>query len=174
MPPSDDRPTQWGQNSQDIQQQQQQEDQHESNGHTHHADSHATYQMKKQPSRSNNRTNHQQAHLSVSIPPSSTSTTIDTTNNNPLSEKLVAAHTASAEVPSPTASISSTTSSTAIDLTWTAVFFYSCGHMLNDLCAACWFTYLLVMLRARDLLDWESALILLAGQLAVRDTHIQA
>ena len=39
--------------------------------------------------------------------------------------------------------------------------------MLNDLCAACWFTYLLVMLRdARGIVSWKSAIVLLAGQAA--------
>ena len=53
------------------------------------------------------------------------------------------------------------------DLSPLSVFFYSCGHVLNDLCAACWFTYLLVMLReARHLLSWKSAIVLLAGQVA--------
>ena len=47
------------------------------------------------------------------------------------------------------------------------VFYYACGHLLNDLCAACWFTYLLVMLRdAHNLMSWKSALVLLCGQVA--------
>ena len=53
------------------------------------------------------------------------------------------------------------------DLSPSSVLFYSLGHVLNDLCAACWFTYLLVMLRdARNITSWKSALILLAGQVA--------
>lgn len=53
------------------------------------------------------------------------------------------------------------------DMSPVSVFYYSCGHMLNDLCAACWFTYLLVMLRdAHHLMSWKSAVILLCGQVA--------
>ena len=53
------------------------------------------------------------------------------------------------------------------DMTPISVFYYACGHMLNDLCAACWFTYLLVMLRdAHNLMSWKSAVVLLCGQVA--------
>ena len=53
------------------------------------------------------------------------------------------------------------------DMSPLSVFYYACGHMLNDLCAACWFTYLLVMLRdAHNLMSWKSAVVLLCGQVA--------
>ena len=56
---------------------------------------------------------------------------------------------------------------TTADMSSLSVFYYACGHMLNDLCAACWFTYLLVMLRdAHGLLGWKSAVVLLCGQVA--------
>ena len=56
---------------------------------------------------------------------------------------------------------------TTDDMSPLSVFYYACGHMLNDLCAACWFTYLLVMLRdAHHLMSWRSAVILLCGQVA--------
>ena len=56
---------------------------------------------------------------------------------------------------------------TTDDMSPLSVFYYACGHMLNDLCAACWFTYLLVMLRdAHNLMSWKSAVVLLCGQVA--------
>ena len=45
---------------------------------------------------------------------------------------------------------------------------YGIGHHMNDLCAACWFTYLLVFLQSPGIcLDQMTAgLIMLSGQLA--------
>eukprot|EP00475_Leptophrys_vorax_P042986 TRINITY_DN8134_c0_g1_i5.p1 TRINITY_DN8134_c0_g1~~TRINITY_DN8134_c0_g1_i5.p1 ORF type:complete len:535 (-),score=105.50 TRINITY_DN8134_c0_g1_i5:116-1720(-) len=44
---------------------------------------------------------------------------------------------------------------------------YSVGHVLNDMCAACWFTYLLVYLEdVAHLTPSQAGAVLLAGQLA--------
>lgn len=44
---------------------------------------------------------------------------------------------------------------------------FGCGHVLNDLCASCWFTYLLVLMhKVLGFAAWKSALILLSGQIA--------
>jgi len=43
---------------------------------------------------------------------------------------------------------------------------YSVGHVLNDLCAATWFTYLLVFLEAASLTKVQAGLVMLCGQLS--------
>ena len=50
-----------------------------------------------------------------------------------------------------------------------AFFSYAVGHVLNDMCASCWFTYLLVYLQKTPdiaLHSGEAAGVLLAGQVA--------
>lgn len=47
-----------------------------------------------------------------------------------------------------------------------AVLCYGTGHMLNDLTAACWFTYLLISLTDIGLSPREAATVMLSGQLA--------
>lgn len=47
------------------------------------------------------------------------------------------------------------------------IFFYSLGHIFNDLCACCWFSYLLILLDKILLLSpSQTASVLLAGQIA--------
>ncbi|KAJ6750574.1 hypothetical protein OIU85_001144 [Salix viminalis] len=48
---------------------------------------------------------------------------------------------------------------------WT-VFYYGVGHMLNDVTAACWFTYLLLFLTEIGLSPRDAATVMLAGQIA--------
>lgn len=44
---------------------------------------------------------------------------------------------------------------------------FSVGHVLNDMCAACWFTYLLVYLKdVAYLSPYQSGLVMLSGQIA--------
>jgi len=43
---------------------------------------------------------------------------------------------------------------------------YSVGHVLNDLCAATWFTYLLLFLEAAGLTKVQAGLVMLCGQLS--------
>eukprot|EP00456_Euglypha_rotunda_P013426 TRINITY_DN14026_c0_g1_i2.p1 TRINITY_DN14026_c0_g1~~TRINITY_DN14026_c0_g1_i2.p1 ORF type:complete len:157 (-),score=26.00 TRINITY_DN14026_c0_g1_i2:11-481(-) len=44
---------------------------------------------------------------------------------------------------------------------------YAMGHVLNDMVAACWFTYLLVLLTVADkLAPTEAGLVVLVGQVA--------
>ncbi|KAI4311525.1 hypothetical protein MLD38_036411 [Melastoma candidum] len=47
-----------------------------------------------------------------------------------------------------------------------AVFYYGSGHMLNDITAACWFTYLLVFLTDIGLSPRGAAVVMLSGQVA--------
>lgn len=47
-----------------------------------------------------------------------------------------------------------------------AIFYYGIGHMLNDLTAACWFTYLLIFLTDIGLSPSDAAMVMLSGQLA--------
>ncbi|KAG0612252.1 hypothetical protein M758_6G013500 [Ceratodon purpureus] len=47
-----------------------------------------------------------------------------------------------------------------------AVLCYGTGHMLNDLTAACWFTYLLIFLTDIGLSPREAATVMLSGQVA--------
>ena len=42
---------------------------------------------------------------------------------------------------------------------------YALGHVLNDMCAACWFSYLLLYLEARGLSPLEAGAVLFSGQL---------
>lgn len=47
------------------------------------------------------------------------------------------------------------------------VIAFGLGHVLNDLCASCWFSYLLVLMHhVLGLASWQSATILLSGQIA--------
>ena len=55
----------------------------------------------------------------------------------------------------------------AINLPRLKIFAFSLGHVLNDLCASCWFTYLLVLMHTViGLPSWKAGLILLSGQIA--------
>ncbi|KAJ4843550.1 hypothetical protein Tsubulata_007968 [Turnera subulata] len=47
-----------------------------------------------------------------------------------------------------------------------SVFFYGVGHMLNDITAACWFTYLLLFLTDIGLSHRDAAVVMLSGQIA--------
>uniref|UniRef100_A0A6N2L6G0 Major facilitator superfamily (MFS) profile domain-containing protein n=1 Tax=Salix viminalis TaxID=40686 RepID=A0A6N2L6G0_SALVM len=47
-----------------------------------------------------------------------------------------------------------------------SVFYYGFGHMLNDITAACWFTYLLLFLTEIGLSPRDAAITMLAGQIA--------
>uniref|UniRef100_A0A6N2K4W8 Uncharacterized protein n=1 Tax=Salix viminalis TaxID=40686 RepID=A0A6N2K4W8_SALVM len=47
-----------------------------------------------------------------------------------------------------------------------SVFYYGVGHMLNDITAACWFTYLLLFLTEIGLSPRDAAITMLAGQIA--------
>ncbi|XP_015584626.1 major facilitator superfamily domain-containing protein 12 isoform X2 [Ricinus communis] len=46
------------------------------------------------------------------------------------------------------------------------VFYYGVGHMLNDITAACWFTYLLLFLTDIGLSPRDAATVMLSGQIA--------
>ncbi|KAL1300184.1 hypothetical protein AAHE18_18G159800 [Arachis hypogaea] len=46
------------------------------------------------------------------------------------------------------------------------VFYYGMGHMLNDITAACWFTYLLLFLTDIGLSPRDAAVVMLSGQVA--------
>ncbi|CAL0326319.1 unnamed protein product [Lupinus luteus] len=46
------------------------------------------------------------------------------------------------------------------------VFYYGMGHMLNDITAACWFTYLLLFLTEIGLSPRNAATVMLSGQVA--------
>lgn len=46
------------------------------------------------------------------------------------------------------------------------VFYYGMGHMLNDITAACWFTYLLLFLTEIGLSPTNAATVMLSGQVA--------
>ena len=44
---------------------------------------------------------------------------------------------------------------------------FGMGHVLNDLCAACWFSYLLVLMhKVLGFESWKAGVILLSGQIA--------
>jgi Na+/melibiose symporter-like transporter len=47
-----------------------------------------------------------------------------------------------------------------------SVFFYGVGHMLNDITASCWFTYLLLFLTQIGLSPRDAAIVMLSGQVA--------
>nr|XP_043623034.1 major facilitator superfamily domain-containing protein 12-like [Erigeron canadensis] len=47
-----------------------------------------------------------------------------------------------------------------------SVLFYGVGHMLNDITAACWFTYLLVFITDIGLSPRDAATVMLSGQIA--------
>ncbi|GLU02652.1 hypothetical protein SLE2022_198950 [Rubroshorea leprosula] len=47
-----------------------------------------------------------------------------------------------------------------------SVFYYGVGHMLNDITAACWFTYLLLFLTDIGLSPRNAATVMLSGQIA--------
>ncbi|XP_024992326.1 major facilitator superfamily domain-containing protein 12-like isoform X1 [Cynara cardunculus var. scolymus] len=55
-----------------------------------------------------------------------------------------------------------------------SVFFYGVGHMLNDITAACWFTYLLVFITDIGLSPRDAATVMLSGQIADGFTTIFA
>ncbi|XP_061363935.1 uncharacterized protein LOC133307440 [Gastrolobium bilobum] len=46
------------------------------------------------------------------------------------------------------------------------IFYYGMGHMLNDITAACWFTYLLLFLTDIGLSPRDAATVMLSGQVA--------
>lgn len=47
------------------------------------------------------------------------------------------------------------------------IVYFSLGHILNDLCASVWFSYLLVVMhKVLGLQSWKAATILLSGQIA--------
>lgn len=47
-----------------------------------------------------------------------------------------------------------------------SVLYYGSGHMLNDITAACWFTYLLLFLTDIGLSPRGAAAVMLSGQIA--------
>ncbi|KAJ0094840.1 hypothetical protein Patl1_17308 [Pistacia atlantica] len=47
-----------------------------------------------------------------------------------------------------------------------SVLYYGMGHMLNDITAACWFTYLLLFLTDIGLSPRDAAAAMLSGQIA--------
>ncbi|XP_010506343.1 PREDICTED: major facilitator superfamily domain-containing protein 12-like isoform X1 [Camelina sativa] len=47
-----------------------------------------------------------------------------------------------------------------------SVFYYGVGHMLNDITASCWFTYLLLFLTQIGLSPRDAAVVMLSGQVA--------
>eukprot|EP00808_Paulinella_micropora_P025853 g52623.t1 len=50
-------------------------------------------------------------------------------------------------------------------LTWLQVCTYGLGHVLNDMCASCWFFYLLVLLtQVRGMSGYKAGLVVLSGQ----------
>ncbi|KAL0006584.1 hypothetical protein SO802_008086 [Lithocarpus litseifolius] len=55
-----------------------------------------------------------------------------------------------------------------------SVFYYGMGHMLNDITAACWFTYLLLFLTDIGLSPRDAAMVMLSGQVADGFTTILA
>ncbi|GJT65776.1 major facilitator superfamily domain-containing protein 12-like protein [Tanacetum coccineum] len=55
-----------------------------------------------------------------------------------------------------------------------SVLFYGVGHMLNDITAACWFTYLLVFMTDIGLSPRDAATVMLSGQIADGFTTIFA
>ncbi|KAK4591642.1 hypothetical protein RGQ29_016182 [Quercus rubra] len=55
-----------------------------------------------------------------------------------------------------------------------SVIYYGMGHMLNDITAACWFTYLLLFLTDIGLSPRDAALVMLSGQVADGFTTILA
>ena len=73
-----------------------------------------------------------------------------------------------AEWPPPSASSSVTAAPpSASPVTRRVVFFYALGHILNDCCAACWFSYLLLYLSsAEGLSGTDAGLVLFSGQVA--------
>ena len=57
--------------------------------------------------------------------------------------------------------------STAPALPRLKIFAFGLGHVLNDMTASCWFSYLLVLMhKVLGFSSWKSACILLSGQLA--------
>ncbi|XP_052621508.1 uncharacterized protein LOC111890547 isoform X2 [Lactuca sativa] len=65
-------------------------------------------------------------------------------------------------------------SSSTVALGRGSVFFYGVGHMLNDITAACWFTYLLVFMTDIGLSPRNAAIVMLSGQIADGFTTIFA
>ncbi|KAM3686376.1 hypothetical protein ACJW31_11G194400 [Castanea mollissima] len=55
-----------------------------------------------------------------------------------------------------------------------SVIYYGMGHMLNDITAACWFTYLLLFLTDIGLSPRDAAMVMLSGQVADGFTTILA
>ncbi|XP_048323207.1 uncharacterized protein LOC107434079 isoform X2 [Ziziphus jujuba] len=55
-----------------------------------------------------------------------------------------------------------------------SVFYYGVGHMLNDITASCWFTYLLLFLTDIGLSPRNAAIVMLSGQVADGFTTIFA
>ncbi|XP_042954350.1 major facilitator superfamily domain-containing protein 12-like isoform X3 [Carya illinoinensis] len=55
-----------------------------------------------------------------------------------------------------------------------SVLYYGVGHMLNDITAACWFTYLLLFLTEIGLSPRDAATVMLSGQIADGFTTIFA
>ena len=56
------------------------------------------------------------------------------------------------------------------DLSKAEIGAYSVGHVLNDLCAACWFTYLLVFLQSAVGLSHSAAgVVMFVGQVSRRE-----
>uniref|UniRef100_A0A803Q7W2 Major facilitator superfamily domain-containing protein 12-like n=1 Tax=Cannabis sativa TaxID=3483 RepID=A0A803Q7W2_CANSA len=51
-------------------------------------------------------------------------------------------------------------------LTRCSVVYYGVGHMLNDITASCWFTYLLIFLTDIGLSPRDAAIVMLSGQIA--------
>ncbi|KAG9157143.1 hypothetical protein Leryth_019097 [Lithospermum erythrorhizon] len=47
-----------------------------------------------------------------------------------------------------------------------SILYYGVGHMLNDITAACWFTYLLVFLTDIGLSSSDAAAVMFSGQMA--------
>ncbi|KAI3800652.1 hypothetical protein L1987_28746 [Smallanthus sonchifolius] len=64
--------------------------------------------------------------------------------------------------------------SPAVALGKVPVFFYGVGHVLNDITAACWFTYLLVFMTDIGLSPRDAATVMLSGQIADGFTTIFA
>ncbi|RHY16952.1 hypothetical protein DYB32_010593, partial [Aphanomyces invadans] len=57
--------------------------------------------------------------------------------------------------------------SSATAWTSTKILAYAVGHVLNDMCASCWFSYLLVFLNGvAGLSPVDSALVMFSGQIA--------
>ena len=49
----------------------------------------------------------------------------------------------------------------------TTIFRYSVGHILNDLCSACWFTYLIIFLtEVKQYSESFAGILMLVGQVS--------